>query len=157
LSADGPSLGLSRLAAEHLAVLLEPVPVGAPLLLEPTAALRDVLELLVPGVLGRRHPEWRGESLDGFRFSSAVKTGEASAELTGLCILISDQSVTPFSLGMRLTQSGDLDRLGIRLGEPGGGALGISGPAVKSSAASRLLLALDGRVESIDWVYEAEG
>jgi hypothetical protein len=157
LNADGPSLELSRLAAEHLAVLLEPVPVGGPLLIEPTAVLCDVLELLVPSVLGRRHPEWRGESLDGFRFSSAVKTGDLSAELTGLCILIGDQSVTPFRLSMRLSDSGGLDRLGIRLGEPGGGPLGISGPAVNSSAASRLLRKLDGRAETLDWVYEAEG
>lgn len=156
MSADGPPPDLSRLAAEHLATLLESVPVGAPLLIEPAAGLCDVLEFLVPSVLRRRHPEWGGESLDGLRFSSAVKTGELSAQLTGLCILISDQSVTPFRLSIRLSDSGGLARLRIRLGEPGGGPLGISGPSVNSNAASRLLGALDGRAEAIDWVYEVE-
>jgi hypothetical protein len=151
---DGGFPDLMRLAAEQIAGYLESAPVGSQLPIQSSAALCDILERLVPCVLRLHHPEWQSESIDGFFFSSAVKTDEASVELTGMCILIRDQSVTPFRLNMHLSDPLELARLRIRLGEPGGGALGISGPAVTSNAATRALDGLGGCVETVDWVYD---
>lgn len=148
------SPNLERLAAEQVADYLERVPVGSSLPIDSSAALCDILELLVPELLRRRYPEWQEESIDGFFFSSAVKNDAVSAELKGTCILISDQTVTPFSLSIRLSVPHRFETLRIRLGEPGGGPLGISGPACNSRAAQKMLLALNARVEAVHWVYD---
>jgi hypothetical protein len=152
-STDGPP-DLQRLAAEQVAGYLEAAAVGSSLPIDPSAELCDILELLVPEILRRTNPEWRSESIDGFFFSSAVKTGEDSAELTGTCILISDQTVTPFAIGVRLSDPGRFQSLRIKLGEPGNGSLGISGPPCTSGAAETMLQTLSARVEAIDWVYD---
>lgn len=147
---------LQRLAATQLAGYVASVNVGSSLPIDSSAALYDILELLVPELLRRRNPEWQQESIDGFFLSSAIKTGEASAELTGTCILISDQRVTPFTLGMRLSDPHGFEWLRIRLGEPGGGPLRISGPTCNSRAARNMLEALNGRVDEVNWVYDIE-
>jgi hypothetical protein len=115
----------------------------------------DTLELLIPQVLRVERPEWERESIDGFYFSHAVKRGSASAELAGTCILISDQTVTPFHLDLTFAEDGRLRPSLIRLGEPGDGPLGISGPGCNSRAATELLAGLDARLDGIDWVYSA--
>lgn len=145
---------LKRLAAEQIAACLEAVPIGAPLLVDSSSDLCDTLELLVPEILRREHSEWGNESIDGFFFSFAVKTDEASAELAGTCILISDQTVTPFALNVSLSNRFEFGSFRVRLGEPGGGPLGISGPACNSRAAHEMLLALDVRLERVDWIYD---
>jgi hypothetical protein len=145
---------LERLAAEQLASYLERVPVGSSLPIDSSAALCDVLEFFVPEILRRSYPEWEKESIDGFLFSSAVKTGDASAELTGTCILISDQTVTPFALSMRLSGPHRFESLRIRLGEAGTGPLGISGPVCTSTAAHKMLRARSTRIEAVKWVYD---
>lgn len=156
MTPTGLSPDLRRLAAEQLATYLESVEIGSGFVISPSAALCDILEFLIPRVLGECYPEWQKESLDGFFISSAVKKSEVSAELMGTCILISDQSVTPFRLDMSLSTPPASLRLRIRLGEAGGGALAISGPAVTSKAATDFLGALDRRIETVDWVYDVE-
>jgi hypothetical protein len=141
-------------AAEQVANYLEPVPIGSSLAIDSSAPLCAILELLVPEVLRRSNPEWQEESIDGFFFSSAIKTGDASAELVGTCILISDQTVTPFALSIHVSDRHQLDALRIRLGEPGTGPLRISGPACNSRAARTMLMTLNQRVERVHWVYD---
>lgn len=145
---------LERLAAEQVAGHLKRAHPDSSLAIDSSAALCDILELLVPEVLGRTNPEWQNESIDGFFFSSAVKTGNSSAELSGTCILISDQAVTPFALSMRLVGSHAFESLRIRLGEPGSGPLGISGPACNSRAAMQMLEGLNARLNTVRWRYD---
>src|SRR4051812_43693379 len=111
---------LERLAAEQVSTYLERVSVGSSLPIDSSAALCDILELLVPEILRRSNPEWQKESIDGFFFSTAVKTADVSAQLAGTCILISDQTVTPFALSLRLSDAHRFHEIRIRLGEPGG-------------------------------------
>jgi hypothetical protein len=147
---------LMRLAAEQAAGYLYAVPVGSPLPLDSSSDLCDTFELLLPALLRREHPEWRKESIDGFYFSRAVRSDESSAELVGTCILISDQSVTPFALDLSLSDSRELRSLRIRIGEPGRGPLGISGPTCNSGKAMAMLSAMDTRVAEIAWVYDVD-
>lgn len=146
---------LERLAASQLASCLEQTAIGSPLAIDSASNLCDTLELLIPEVLRREHSEWERESLDGFFFATTVKNDAESADLAGTCILISDQTVTPFLLSVRLAGIAAFRNFRIRLGEPGEGALRISGPDCNSSAAQEMLLSLDARLDQIEWVYDA--
>jgi hypothetical protein len=145
---------LERIAANQLEALLEQVAVGSTLSVDSSSDLCDTLELLIPEILRRDHREWEKESIDGFFFSSAIKTDERSCELAGTCI-ISDQTVTPFALTLGLGETDMFRSFRVRLGEPGRGPLGISGPACNSRAAQEMLFALNERLDQVDWVYAA--
>lgn len=147
------SRDLKGLIATQLTALLDGVDVGTPLRVDPPCELCDSLELFIPQVLRREHHEWETESIDGFYFSSAVKTDEEGALLAGTCILINDQTVTPLMLNLSVSH-GSIRSVRIRLGERGNGALGISGPDCTSRAARRLLLGLNARLDQIEWVYD---
>jgi hypothetical protein len=54
------------------------------------------LEHFLPQILAEIYPYWKSESLDGFFLAEAKKLDHDKADLRGVCILISDQSVTPF-------------------------------------------------------------
>jgi hypothetical protein len=145
---------LERIAATQLSALLDGVAVGSPLAVDSSSDMCDTLEVLIPAILRRRHPEWERESLDGFFLSRAVKTDRVSADFAGTCILIADQTVTPFALSLSLSDAGGFAFHRIRLGEPGTGGLGISGPACHSRAALELLSALNERLDRVAWVYD---
>ena len=155
VSRSRPAPHLEHLAAKRAAELIKGVPTGSSFEISSGDDLCDILELLVPEVLRHRYPQWRRESIDGFFFSLASKTGAASADLGGTCILMQDQTVTPFVLSLRLSSRGGLDTLRVRLGEAGGGLLGISGPACNSRAAETLLTGLADRMDRVTWVYDA--
>jgi hypothetical protein len=150
----GQTPDLEQLAASQLAAWLTGVPVGSALDIDSAHDLQDTLELLIPQILRRKHHEWQVESIDGFFFSSAVKTDNESVALVGTCILISDQAVTPFALDISLSPSSTIRYLRIRLGEPGKGALGISGPECNSRAAREMLAALNARLDRVHWMYD---
>jgi hypothetical protein len=143
-------------AAEELAACMNGVAVGSPLPIDSSSELSATLEYLVPQLLAQSYPEWRGESLDGFYFSSAARSEEDSALLTGLCILMSDQTLTPFTFNLGLSDEAKLERVRIRLGEPGGGQLGISLWKWGSTDVLKNVWALNARLETIDWVYDIE-
>lgn len=147
----------SALVAE-LSGLLVNTPVGAQFAVEPAADICCSLELLLPRLLAARHPEWARESLDGFFVARAVKSAAARAELVGVCIIISDQTVTPFrlELAMESPESVALESVRIRMGEAGRGELGISGPPVNSKAASTLLANVASRIDSVQWSYDVQ-
>lgn len=147
------NLDLERLVAEQLAGYIDRVPIGGTLAVKSSSELCDMLERLVPQVLRRTYPEWGKESIDGFFFSQAVKSSATSAELAGTCILISDQTVTPFALELTLSESGTLAAATMSVGEPGEGALGISGPGCNSRAAQELLFLLNERLARVEWQY----
>lgn len=145
---------LEQIAAHQVADLLALVGVGESLPLDSSADLCDTLELFIPQLLRRDHSEWEEESIDGFFFSSARRTGAESVALIGTCILISDQTVTPVVLDLCVSGGGQLQSIRIRLGEPGHGPLGISGPMSSSRSAREMLAAIAGRVDRVRWVYD---
>jgi hypothetical protein len=69
-------------------------------------------------VLSEVHAFWKYESLDGVFHELAIKTSECQAEIAGQCILISDQSVTPYHVQLRHALNADeIEWLDLRLGE----------------------------------------
>ncbi len=150
----GGAADLEALAASELRALLQGVPVGSHFEVSPSEKLCFTLELFLPHLLCRRYPEWTGESFDGFFTARARKTGPNAAELVGMCIVISDQTVTPFLIELTLCSEADaVASFRVCVGESGGGRLGISGPACNSPNASLLLGALVDRLEEVVWSY----
>ena len=113
------------------------------------------LEFFLPHqVLREIYPEWDNESLDGIMPMLARKTGEGEAEILGLCILISDQTVTPLHVRLQVAASTDeVSWLECRLGERGKHGM-VRMPYDSSSVMAKRLYALDGRQDQIDWVYK---
>jgi hypothetical protein len=112
------------------------------------------LEYFPPEVLGEIHPEWNQESLDGVIPLVARKTRDAEAEIFGLCIIISDQTLTPLHLCLQVSASRDeVSWLECKLGERG--ELGmVRTPYQALNATRKRLYALEGRADMIDWAYK---
>jgi hypothetical protein len=117
---------------------------------------REVLSGLayfLPDVLGEIYPEWN-ESLDGILPMVARKTREGEADILGLCIILSDQTVTPLHVRLRATASYDeISWLECRLGERGNHGM-VRTPYDSFGAVAKRLYALEGKPELIDWVYK---
>ncbi len=153
-SSDRDTSSLEAKVASELSAILEEISVESALGLEPSADLFYLLELYIPQLLSRRYSEWKKESLDGFFLANARKIGSETAEFVGLCILISDQTVTPVLIRLTLTSLRDsIAAYQVFLGEPGGGHLGISGPPCNSPHAQRLLDTVSARLNNIRWSY----
>lgn len=145
-----------QLAAE-LKQLLDGLPNGSHFEVPPSSGLCYCLELFLPCMLRDQYPEWEKESLDGIFVADATKTGPSTAEIVGTCILISDQTVTPFCVELEVAgANGPVTALRLSLGEPGTGPLGISGPIANSKHAQRLLACLLDRIDDIAWSYVLE-
>ncbi len=120
-------------------------------------ALCRTLEFFVPAVLSEVYDFWRGESLDAFRIALARKSGPSSAELLGLCLLISDQSWTPFEFLVGITPTGKtIETLTLRVGEPGSGKGGLLRMPWGSPGVDRFASHLLERRADIAWVFEAQ-
>lgn len=140
--------------AQLLSAHLQETPEGAEFQVEPSSSLCSALEVHLPHVLSASYPQWKSETLDGLFVVVARKTGPETAELAGMCILMGDQTVTPFSLRFVLDPTHtSVKTLSIRLGEPGGGRLGISGPPCHSDRAWKLHYTLRERLPMIRWAY----
>ncbi len=153
-----PADRLELALVAELKTLLMPIHAGEHFTVEPSDELCYSLELYLPRILATQYPEWDTESLDGLFVAQGVKTGIACAELVGICVIISDQTVAPFQVEVVLASSDAalLQSIRIRIGEPGGGRLGISGPRVHSKAANKLLANVLPRVDTIPWAYDLE-
>ena len=150
-----PTRSLEGQLASELRALLAGVSVGSEFAVSPSSDFCYSIELFIPKLLSAHHAEWEKESLDGIFVARARKTGSAAAELAGTCILISDQTVTPFLMEIALSPSDEcIDFFRLRLGEAGGGRLGISGPSCNSREARELLENVVIRLPSIAWSYE---
>jgi hypothetical protein len=113
----------------------------------------SALELFLPQVLNEIYPEWNHESLDGILPLMAWKTGDREADIFGLCIIISDQSLTPLHVRLQVDASTDeVSWLECRLGERG--KHGMVRTPYSSSAVAKRLHGLDGKADQIDWVYK---
>jgi hypothetical protein len=112
------------------------------------------LEYFLPQVLRRIYPEWEHESLDGFCPLVARKTADAAAEIFGLCILITDQTLTPIHLHIQAAQNTDeVSWLECNLGEAGEDGM-VRIPWPRGNATDPLVQALEGRADTIAWVYK---
>jgi hypothetical protein len=67
----------------------------------------SALEFFIAGIFQNKFEEWKYESLDGIYITRATKTNVNEAEFTGMCLLISDQTLTPFYACLKITQSKD--------------------------------------------------
>jgi hypothetical protein len=143
--------------AEHILVrsfrsILADLPTGFEI--EESAEFRsalNALEFFVSEVLSEIHSEWRGEALDGVIPLTSRKTGEREVEILGLCILLSDQTVTPIQLRLQIAPASDeVSWFECRLGERGREGM-VRTPYERRS---KRLYALEGRTDSIDWVYQ---
>ncbi|MEZ6138981.1 MAG: hypothetical protein R3B84_00285 [Zavarzinella sp.] len=111
------------------------------------------LEFFLPQVLRRTHPEWAHESLDGFRPLVGRKIGNSAAEIFGLCILITDQTLTPIHLHIQASSTADeISWLECKLGEASEKGV-VRTPWPSGNATDNLVHALEGRADSIEWVY----
>ncbi|HEV8001565.1 MAG TPA: hypothetical protein VGP63_16885 [Planctomycetaceae bacterium] len=137
--------------------LLQNRPVGADLFdVRPERNRLDFLhglEFFIPEVLRGLYTEWDRESLDGFLPPLFVKCAENEVDLFGLCILISDQTVTPIHVQLQVRDAVDeVSWLDCRLGEMSEHGM-IRTPYREWAAASARILALGHSPERIDWVY----
>lgn len=122
--------------------------------LTPSHGFFSALELFIPDLLRSRFPEWERESLDGFFLARQCVRPQDTIEMAGICILITDQTVTPCLITLTLDPSeSKFNSYDIRIGERGVGPLGISGPSCTSQSARLLLRSIVPRLEQIEWVY----
>lgn len=140
-----------------LRAILEDVPNGTDIAV--AGSLQDVLvglEYLLPEVLQELYAEWQHESLDGIIPITARKLGKRAAEIFGLCIIISDQTLTPIQLRLQVAASEDeVSWLECRLGERGEHGM-VRTPYESLNRVSKRLHALVGREDAIDWVYKVK-
>ena len=141
----------------ELAVALADAAIGDEVTLLPSSDICASLELVLPAILRASHPAWTRESLDGVFVAKAVKSATIGVRLVGVGVLISDQTVTPLYAELEAGSPGDatLSSFDVRVGEPGEGTLGISGPPCGSRESAALLEAVLLRFPSIRWVYSA--
>jgi hypothetical protein len=112
------------------------------------------LEYFLPEVLGEIHPEWRHESLDGIIPLLAQKTGQGEAEIFGLCIIISDQTLAPLHVHLQVAASADeISWLECRLGERGEQGMVRTTYKYRNAITKRFFL-MEGKAEQIEWVYK---
>jgi hypothetical protein len=111
------------------------------------------LEFLLPAVLGKVHGQWKYESLDGIYPAAARKTGPGEAEINGLCILISDQTLTPVHIRLQVSPLVDeITWLECSVGERGEGKGGMVRTPYTAMSGKQLTEVAE-RPKDIDWVY----
>lgn len=132
----------------------EKIAVGSEFRIEASAEFSLLLEYYFSKLLANQFSEWKSESLDGVLVSGAHKAGEGIVELSGLALLISDQTFTPFFARLAFGPPyNSIVSCQMCLGEAGGGRLGISGPPYGSLRAEKLLESVKTRLDSILWKY----
>lgn len=122
--------------------------------LTPSGTMSGIMERLLPLVMSRVYPQWRGASLDAIYVARVTECSVNTLELFALGILIRDQCETP--IWMRLQHESNGARsvlLQVAIGERGGGALGISGRPVDASLSTRVAK-LAVRSKPFAWIYE---
>jgi hypothetical protein len=139
-----------KYSAKHFGLILSSLKIGDRI--KESKEFQDALgglEIYVPEILSDKYAFWKGEGLDGFYCSDAIKSGPYEAKLLGMCILISDQSLTPFYFNFGLSDSlNRFEWLVCKLGENGKNGL-IRHPYESWPKELHKL-----RVDSITWEFE---
>lgn len=111
------------------------------------------LDWLLPGILGEVHSHWKGRSFDGFLEHRSTKIGPASAEVFGMISLISDMTMVPIHVRLRVSQTVDeIEWLECRVGEVGGDSGGMIRHPI-SKAYRKRKSSSPRSVDAIDWAY----
>lgn len=93
------------------------------------------------------HAYWKHESLDGVFHELAVKTGSRTARIAGHCILISDQTLTPYHVQLRYAFDADeIEWFDCRLGE-------IRGDDMVRIPYNRSVRSVSDRLNTIQWKF----
>lgn len=142
--------------SRHLRTALTGAPIGSDI--ADGSHFREIssgLEFFLPSVLREIYPvEWQREGLDGVLPIFARKTRELEMEILGLCILISDQSLTPIHLLIQIAPSQDeVSFLECKLGEREGTELRRI--PYGQGRMGKEFVELAGRAATIDWVFKA--
>ena len=115
---------------------------------------RDVLtalEFFLSKLLREAYPNFKDESLDGIYPEAARKTGDDEIEIIGLCVLISDQTLTPLQVRLQLDATDDAcSWIECRLGESIAGEM-RKAPYSRSLVSGKLQVV--ERLDSVEWVY----
>jgi hypothetical protein len=112
------------------------------------------LQYFIPVILAEVHREWRFQGLDDVLPLLARKTAEGVVEILGLCCFVSDQTITPFHLRLKVALSDEeVLWLECRLGERGPQGM-VRMPFDSLNAARKRLYPLMDKAGSMDWVYE---
>ena len=140
---------VEQMLSRELRTILTSVPVGGLVVDSPTRReLMSLLEGFVHGALREVHAEWKYEGLDGVLPEVMRKTGENQAETIGLCILISDQTMSPLCVRLRVARDSDeIDWFECKLGECGPDGM-IRIPYGRGK------LAVADCVDHIEWAYK---
>ena len=142
-----------------LRTILGELPNGANI--QDTKEFRDVLtalEFYLPTILAEVYADWDQESLDGIYPIVARKTGDAEADIAGMCIIISDQTVTAIQLRLQIAPADDeFSWLECELGEKSDYGI-VRVPYDSMDVLSKRLHAhffgLLGKSDVIEWVYK---
>jgi len=109
---------LEESLSQRLRAVFERAPAGSHI--ESFAEFKGILaglEYFLSELLVEVRSDW-DDGLDGFLIYSARALGDQAAELSGHCILIRDQTTTPFHLRLQLAhESDEISWLELRLGE----------------------------------------
>ena len=112
----------------------------------------SVLEQFLSETLREIHPEWEFESLDGVLPALANKSASGEADLLGLCILITDQSLVPMNLRLQHANVGDtISWFDCKFGEEKDRRMIRVSWGSRNEALKRLHLPHE--VERINWFY----
>jgi len=145
---------LEEIVCRSLRTLLKGVPIGGSV--ADSGNLQDLLsglEFFIPEVFGELNRDWDDE-LDGFIPVMARKTANQEVEIFGLCILITDQTLTPIHLQLQISPTSDeVSWLQCRLGERGEQGM-VRLPYGSRNRAAKRLYAFEGKEDMIDWVYK---
>jgi hypothetical protein len=139
--------------SSSLRTTLATLPIGGRIVdSEEFRVITSALEHFIHGVLREIHP--RLESLDWLLPFVARKVGDAEAEIFGLAILISDQTLTPFHVRVQLAVADDeVSWIECRLGERGEDGM-VRMPYGSPGKLTKHVYALEDGLDRIDWVYK---
>jgi hypothetical protein len=112
----------------------------------------SVLEDFLTETLRDIHPEWEFESLDGVLPALANKSAPGEADLLGLCILITDQSLVPMHLRLQHANVHDsISWFDCKFGEEKNHRMNRVPWGSRSDALKRLYLPHE--VKRMNWFY----
>lgn len=119
-------------------------------------AFHDVLsslEYFIPEIFREIYHEWKYESLDGVLAGTGLKTNNHEAKIAGLAIIISDQTITPVLVHLRIAPDKDeIVWFECKLGELGPDGM-IQVPYGCSSNRMDKIAVVD-QLDRIEWVYQ---
>jgi hypothetical protein len=113
------------------------------------------MERVVADALHAHFDEWRWLTIDGFIPERTEVTGLGEVAILGLCCLLPDSPLTPFSLSVRANPDGDgLARLECKVGERDPDTGQFQPLQCDSDRISKELHAIGQRAAEIEWAFE---